>query len=102
MKKLKNIHPGEILKDEFLDPLNISVYRVSMETGLSQTRLSQIIKGKRSISAESALKLGKFFDMEPQFWMNLQNFYDLEEATEHFGKEVKKIHNAKELGLIAV
>jgi addiction module HigA family antidote len=61
MRHLKNIHPGEVLKEEFLEPMEISVYRLSKETGLSQTRLGQIIKGKRSITAESAVKLGKFF-----------------------------------------
>lgn len=100
MKRLRNIHPGEILKDEFLEPMEISVYRLSKETGLSQTRLGQIIKGKRAISAETALRLGKFFDIEPQFWLNLQNFYDLEEASRKFEDEVKQIHSTKELGLV--
>ena len=101
MKKLKNIHPGEILKEEFLDPMEISAYRLSKETGLSQTRISQIIKEERSISAETALKLGKFFGMSPQFWMNLQASYDLEEANKKYLKEIKKISSVKELGLVS-
>jgi addiction module HigA family antidote len=80
MRKLKNIHPDEISKEEFLVPLGVTVYRLSRETGLSQTRLSQIIKGERSITAETALKLGKFFNVPAEFWMNLQSLYDIEEA----------------------
>ncbi len=72
MRTLRNIHPGEVLKEEFLEPMEISVYRLSKETGLSQTRISQIIKGKRSVTAETALKLGKFFGVPAEFWMNLQ------------------------------
>jgi addiction module HigA family antidote len=92
MRKLKNIHPGEILKEEFIKPMGITVYRLSRETGLSQTRLSQIIKGSRSITAETAVKLGKFFNIPAEFWMNLQSLYDLEEAHEQYKKELKSIH----------
>ena len=91
MKKLKNIHPGEILKEEFLDPMGISVYRLAKETGLSQTRISQIIKKERSITAETALKIGKFFGTGPEFWMNLQTLYDLEEVSRQKAKEVAAI-----------
>jgi len=97
MRKLKNIHPGEILKEEFLDPMGVTVYRLSRETGLSQTRLSQIIKGERSITAETALKLGKFFNVPAEFWMNLQSLYDIEEAQEQYRKELKSIHSIQEL-----
>jgi addiction module HigA family antidote len=97
MRKLKNIHPGEILKEEFLDPMGVTVYRLSRETGLSQTRLSQIIKGERSITAETALKLGKFFDVPAEFWMNLQSLYDIEEAQKQYRKELNSIHSIQEL-----
>ncbi len=97
MRYLKNIHPGEVLREEFLVPMGISVYRLSKETGLSQTRLSQIIKGKRSITAETALKLGKFFGVAPEFWMNLQSLYDIEEAQKQYKKELKSIHSFEEL-----
>ena len=97
MRKLKNIHPGEILKEEFLEPMGITVYRLSRETGLSQTRLSQIIKGSRSITAETAVKLGKFFNIPAEFWMNLQSLYDLEKAHEQYKKELKSIHPIQEL-----
>jgi addiction module HigA family antidote len=96
MRHLKNIHPGEILKEEFLDPMGISVYRLSVETGLSQTRLSQIIKGKRNITAETAVKLGKFFSVPAEFWMNLQSLYDIEEAQKQYRKDIDAIHSIKE------
>ncbi|HAM50464.1 MAG TPA: addiction module antidote protein, HigA family [Nitrospiraceae bacterium] len=92
MKRLKNIHPGEVLQEEFLGPMGISVYRLAKETGLSQTRLGQIIKGERSISAETAIKIGRFLNTGPEFWMNLQSLYDIEEAEKQYGKEVKAIH----------
>jgi len=77
--KLPNIHPGEILKEEFLVPMNISAYRLSKETGLSQIRISEIIRGKRSITADTALRLSFFFGTSAEFWMNLQTAFDLEE-----------------------
>ena len=92
MKRIKNIHPGEILKEEFLDPMGISIYKLSQATGLTQTRLGRIIHGKQGISAESALKLGKFFGVPPQFWLNLQNLFDLEEADRKHCKELITIH----------
>ena len=96
MRHLNNIHPGEILREEFLGPMDISVYRLSKETGLSQTRLSQITKGLRSITAETAVKLGKFFDVPAEFWMNLQSLYDIEEAREKHRKEIESIHSIQE------
>jgi addiction module HigA family antidote len=94
---LKSIHPGEVLKEEFLGPMGISVYRLSKETGLSETRVSQIIKGNRSITAETAVKLGKFFGVPAEFWMNLQAFYDIEEAQKRHKKEIESIHSFHEL-----
>jgi addiction module HigA family antidote len=91
MKRIANIHPGEVLKEEFLIPMNISVYRLAKETGLSQTRLGQIIAGKRSITAETALKLGKALRVPAQFWMNLQVLYDIEEAERTLKKEIVRI-----------
>ncbi|MHB1661284.1 MAG: HigA family addiction module antitoxin [bacterium] len=91
MKNLKNIHPGDILKEEFLLPMGISVYLLSKQTGLSQTRLSQITGAKRSVTAETALKLGKFFDIPAEFWMNLQTLYDIEEKRKLLDKELESI-----------
>ena len=79
MEKLKNIHPGEILKEEFLIPLKITAYRLSKETFVPQTRLSEIIKCNRRISADTALRLSKFFGNSAKFWLGLQDDYDLEE-----------------------
>lgn len=79
MKRLPNIHPGQILSEEFLIPLNITAYRLSKETGIPQTRISQILLQKRSISADTAIRFSKFFGTTPQFWLGLQNDYDLEE-----------------------
>ena len=79
MKNLKNIHPGEILLEEFLIPMEISAYRLAKETFLPQTRISEIIKGKRRITADTALRLSKYFGTSPSFWLGLQDDYDLEE-----------------------
>lgn len=78
-KKLKNVHPGEILKVDFLDEMNISQYALARAVGVDQTRISQLIKGTRSMSADTALRLGKFFNMSPEFWLNIQSRFDLEE-----------------------
>jgi len=79
MKKLLNIHPGEILSEEFLLPMEITAYRLSKEIGIPQTRISQIIKGKRRITADTALRLSAFFGNSARFWLGLQDDYDLEE-----------------------
>ncbi len=77
--KLKNIHPGEILLEEFLRPLHISAYRLSMDIGIPQTRTSEILKGNRRITADTALRLSKYFGNSAKFWLGLQNDFDLEE-----------------------
>jgi addiction module HigA family antidote len=77
--RLPNIHPGKILEEEFLEPMHITPYRLSKATGLTQTHIGEIIKGKRSITATTALRLGAFFGTTPKFWLNLQASYDLEE-----------------------
>ncbi|MBS3951801.1 MAG: HigA family addiction module antidote protein [Methylomicrobium sp.] len=92
MRHLKNIHPGEVLQEEFLVPMGISVYRLAKETGLSPTRLGQIVKGSRGVTAETAIKIGRFLNTGPEFWMNLQSLYDIEEAIRQHDKEVKAIH----------
>lgn len=94
MKKLKNIHPGEVLKEEFLDPMEISAYRLSKETFIPQTRISEIIRKKRRITADTALRLSRFFGTTAKFWLGLQDDYDLEE--EKSAKE-KEINNIKPL-----
>jgi antitoxin HigA-1 len=79
MDRLKNIHPGEILLEEFLLPMNITAYRLSKDISLPQTRISQIIKGKRRITADTALRLSSYFGNSAKFWMGLQDDYDIEE-----------------------
>jgi addiction module HigA family antidote len=78
MKKLKNIHPGEILQEEFLIPLHITAYRLAKDTAIPQTRISEIIKGNRRITADTALRLSRYFGTTPKFWLGLQDDYDLE------------------------
>ncbi|MCF8428102.1 MAG: HigA family addiction module antidote protein [Bacteroidia bacterium] len=79
MKKLKNIHPGEILLEEFLVPLEITAYRLSKDLGIPQTRVSEIIKGNRRITADTALRLSKYFGNNAKFWLGLQDDFDIEE-----------------------
>ena len=81
MKNLKNIHPGEILIEEFLKPLEISAYRLSKEISIPQTRISQIIKGNRRITADTALRLSKYFGTSAKFWLGLQDDYDIEQES---------------------
>lgn len=78
MEKLKNIHPGEVLLEDFLIPLEISAYRLAKETFLPQTRISEIIKGNRGVSADTALRFAKYFGTSAKFWLGLQDDYDLE------------------------
>ncbi|PIQ16732.1 MAG: addiction module antidote protein, HigA family [Flavobacteriales bacterium CG18_big_fil_WC_8_21_14_2_50_32_9] len=91
METLKNIHPGEILKEEFLDPLGISAYRLAKDTFLPQTRISEIIKGNRRITADTALRFAKFFGVSAKFWLGLQDDYDLEEEKLQKENELKNI-----------
>ena len=81
MAKLKNIHPGEILSEEFLMPLGISAYRLSKDIDIPQTRVSEIIRGNRRITADTALRLSRYFGNSPKFWLGLQDDYDLEEES---------------------
>ena len=96
MKKLKNIHPGEILLEEFLIPMEFSAYRLAKETFLPQTRISEIIKGKRRITADTALRLSKYFGTSPSFWLGLQDDYDLEEELNLKKAELENIKPLKD------
>jgi antitoxin HigA-1 len=78
--RIPNIHPGEILRLDFLEPLEITPYRLSMDIGVQQTRISEILSGKRGISADTALRLARYFGNSAQFWLNLQTNYDIREA----------------------
>lgn len=79
MEKLDNIHPGEILMEEFLLPMEITAYRLSKDLEIPQTRISQILKGKRRITADTALRLSSYFGNSAKFWLGLQDDYDIEE-----------------------
>jgi addiction module HigA family antidote len=91
MKKLKNIHPGEVLQEEFLKPMQISVYRLSKETFIPQSRLSKIINGTRRVTADTALRLAKYFGVSAKFWLALQDDYDLEEELNQIELEIANI-----------
>ena len=91
MAKLPNIHPGEILAEEFLNPLGISAYKLSKELGIPQTRISEILKQRRRITADTALRLSQFFGTSAKFWLGLQDDYDLEEERSAKFKELKTI-----------
>ncbi|EOQ90794.1 addiction module antidote protein, HigA family [Leptospira bourretii] len=97
MKKIPNVHPGEILSEEFLIPMNITAYRLAKETKLNPTRISEIIHGKRGISADTALRFSKFFGNSVQFWMGIQDEFEVREEEDKIEKELRLIRNYKEL-----
>ncbi len=91
MEKLANIHPGEILYHEFLEPLKITAYRISKELKIPQTRISEIIKGNRRITADTALRLSKYFGNSAKFWLGIQDDFDIEEGKEKKETELNEI-----------
>lgn len=91
MSKLCNIHLGEILEKEFLKPMGITAYKLSQAINVSQTRTSQILKGKRRITADTALRLSKFFGTSTKFWLGLQNDFDIEAECNNIKKELDHI-----------
>jgi len=93
VKKLRNIHPGEVLQEEFLVPLQITAYRLSKDAGIPQTRISEIVKGKRRITADTALRLSRYFGTSAKFWLGLQDDYDLEEEETFKEDELKNIRH---------
>ena len=97
-RNLDPIHPGEILLEEFLKPMNISQYKLAKELHVGAIRISEIIHGNRSITADTAIRLGRYFNMEARFWMNLQASYDLEkvmiESRHEIYKKVKPLQDA--------
>ncbi|MGD8393492.1 MAG: HigA family addiction module antitoxin [Desulfobacterales bacterium] len=89
-KKLPPIHPGEILIEEFLKPMGLSQYRIAKDISVPPRRINEIVHGKRSISADTALRLGRFFGMSPQFWLNLQTRFDLEVTEDLLAERLEK------------
>jgi addiction module HigA family antidote len=89
--KMAPIRPGEILLTEFLEPMGISQYRLAKDTGVPHTRIADIVHGRRSISADTALRLSRFFGMSDSFWINLQAHYDLEVERDRLAGELDKV-----------
>jgi addiction module HigA family antidote len=89
-KKIPPVHPGEILKEEFLDPMGISQYRLAKDINVPPRRINEIVHGKRSISADTALRLAKYFQMSALFWINLQAHHDLETASDELSSRLEK------------
>ncbi len=94
MEKLDNIHPGEVLNEEFLIPMKISAYRLAKDTFIPQTRISEIIKGRRKITADTALRLAKYFGTSAKFWLGLQDDFDIEEERNDKQDELNNIRPA--------
>jgi addiction module HigA family antidote len=90
MADLAPVHPGEILKEDYLEPLGISAHRLAMELHVPATRIGDIVNCRRSITADTAIRLARYFNTSAQFWMNLQNQYDLEVAQDESGAEVER------------
>lgn len=88
MKKIAPVHPGEILFEEFLNPMGISQYRLAKDISVPARRINEIVHGTRAISANTALRLAKYFGMSPQFWLNLQVHFDLEIESDKLGKKL--------------
>jgi addiction module HigA family antidote len=91
MERLPNIHPGEVLSEEFLKPLGITAYRLSKALGIPQTRVSEILKRNRRVTADTALRLSQYFGTSPKFWLGLQNEFDIEEESTAKAKEFASI-----------
>lgn len=96
-EKMAPVHPGEILKEDFMVPMGISQYLLAKSIGVDPRRINALIHGKRAITADTALRLGRYFGIEPEFWMNLQTHYDLEVQSDRLAGKLEqevKIHSA--------
>jgi addiction module HigA family antidote len=89
-KLLANITPGEILEEDFLKPMGLSQYRWAKDISVPPRRINEIVKGQRAITADTALRLGRYFKMSPEFWLNLQSHYDLEMEQERLGRRLER------------
>lgn len=88
--KLSPIHPGEVLLEEFIKPMNLSQNRLAIDIGVDARRINEIVLGKRSVTADTALRLARFFGNSPQFWLGLQNQYDLDVTEDRLGKRLER------------
>lgn len=91
MTKLPNVHPGEVLLEEFLKPMNITAYRLSKDISIPQTRISEIVKGRRRVTADTALRLSKYFGTSVKFWLGLQNDFDIEHEYDKLRDQLEAI-----------
>jgi addiction module HigA family antidote len=89
-KTIPPVHPGETLREDFLTPLGLSANRLAIELSVPVTRINDIVRGRRAITADTALRLGRYFKMTPQFWMNLQANFELEVAQDERGEEIEE------------
>ncbi len=89
-KKIKPVHPGEILLEEFLVPMGISQYRLAKDTRVSPRRINEIVKGQRGITANTALRFARFFGLSERYWINLQSWYDLEVEKDRLGSRLDR------------
>lgn len=89
-RTLPPVHPGEVLNEEFLAPLNLSQNKLALSIRVPAPRISEIVRGKRGVTADTALRLGRFFGTTPQFWLNLQTHYDLERAVDELGGRLEQ------------
>ena len=101
MKHLKNTHPGEVLRKEFLIPLHVTAYRLSKDVSIPQTRISEILKGNRRITADTALRFAKYFGNSAKFWLGLQDDFDIEEEKHTGQREFNSIRQLTSNSLIA-
>jgi len=101
-KKIKPVHPGEILREEFMVPLGLSMNRMAMALRVPVTRIADIVNGRRGISADTALRFARFFKNSPAFWMNLQTRYDLEMAEDEIAEQVERDVRPLEAGTARV
>jgi addiction module HigA family antidote len=92
MKKLKPAHPGKLLLEEFIKPMKLTVYRVAKDSGIPQSTLAAVVSGQRSTSAETAMRLGLYFGVDAQFWLNLQTRYDLMMLDDEKDRIEKEVH----------
>src|SRR5213593_4563289 len=90
-KKLATVHPGEVLREDFLEPMNLSAYMVAKAVGVPRTRIERLVREETPVTADTALRLGRYFGMSASFWMGIQAQYDLERASDDLGKELSRI-----------
>ena len=96
MNKIPNIAPGEILQEEFLIPYRITAYKLAKETHIPATRIAEILKGRRKITVDTALRLSKYFTNSPEFWLGIQNEFDLREEREKLSIDLQTINSIRE------